>query len=328
MDRTQEKAGIQTTASLQRAPGFCWLQDFLYQTNEHLFQCRLAVELLLLLKPPPKYHSFHKTCAAASEELRAFQPLCPRFGQPQSECSILRDSSALFSSIHEVSVVAQSITHWDHGSGRCCHSLGIEQWLTGVTKRRSCSSHRAAACVEESKVSHRGAVRKGLTQCMLRRGRKEETTPAIYFSPSSTIYTSLWETSLSAIEFLRLRSDFTHTHTPGRPLLVPQQHPWLVCFLKWLILSPFPKGGRAWAQLPVRLFCLAEMRGRKEKGVSCFLPFAFKVSQPDYCSSSSEEKTEFIAFVSQLAQFSCFFQCHRTPLMNTNTLSSQRTGES
>lgn len=74
-----------TTANLQRAPGHCWLQDFHYQTNEHLFQCRLAVELLLLLKPLPKYHSFHRTCAAAaaSEELRAFQPLCPRFGHPK-----------------------------------------------------------------------------------------------------------------------------------------------------------------------------------------------------------------------------------------------------
>lgn len=100
MDRTWENAGSHTTANLQRAPGFslsCWLQDFHYQTNEHLFQCRLAVELLLLLKPPPKCHSFHKTCAAAagSEELSAFQPLCPRFGHPQNECSIFRDSSAL-----------------------------------------------------------------------------------------------------------------------------------------------------------------------------------------------------------------------------------------
>lgn len=82
---------------------------------------------------------------------------------------------------------------------------------------------------------------------MLWRERKEETSPAIYFSPLSTICTSLWETSLSTIEFLRLKSDFTHR--PGRPLLVPQHHPRLVCFLKWLILSPFPKRGNAWAQL-------------------------------------------------------------------------------
>lgn len=85
MDRTWENAGRQTTANLQRAPGFCWLQDFRYQTNEHLFQCKFAMELLLLLKPPPKYHSFHKTCAAAaaSKDLSAFQPLCPGLGSPK-----------------------------------------------------------------------------------------------------------------------------------------------------------------------------------------------------------------------------------------------------
>jgi len=63
------------------------------------------------------------------------------------------------------------------------------------------------------------------------------------------------------------------------------------------------------------------MRGRKEKGVSSFLSFTFKVLQRNYRSSSSEEKTEFIGFASQLAQFSCFFFkiTHGTPLMNTST---------
>lgn len=53
MGRTWENAGSQTTANLQRAPEFCWLQDFRYQTNEQLFQCRLAMELLLLPKTSP-----------------------------------------------------------------------------------------------------------------------------------------------------------------------------------------------------------------------------------------------------------------------------------
>lgn len=297
-------------------------------SNKQLFQCRLAVELLLLPKLPPQYHTFHNTCAAAaaSEELSAFQPLCPRFGHPQTECSTFSHSSpleeSLFFSIRELSVVAQvsptgimirvgAVIAWELNSGSLL-----------PPRDGNCSSHWTAACVEESKVPKAGQRGKGLTQFMLWRRRKEESTPAIYFSPSSTIYTSLWETSLSTVEFLRLKSDFTHR--PGRALLVPQHHPRFVCFLKWLILSPFPKRGSAWTQLSVRMFCLAKMWGRKEKGVSCFLPFTFKVSQPDYHSSSSEAKTEFIAFVSQLAQFSCFFQCHWTPLMNTNTLSSQK----
>lgn len=50
------------------------------------------------------------------------------------------------------------------------------------------------------------------------------------------------------------------------------------------------------------------MQGRKEKGVSYFLPFTFKVLQRNYHPSSSEDRTEFIGFASQLAQFSCFFQ--------------------
>lgn len=207
-----------TTANLQGAPGFCWLQDFHYQTNEYLFQCRLAVELLLLLKPPPKYHSFHKTCAAAaaSEELSAFQPLCPRFGHPQAECSTFRDTSALerslFSFIHELSVVAQSITHWDRGSGRSCHFLGIEQWLLMSPREGAAAAMEQQLVWDRAKCPTEGAVRKGSHPVHALKRRKEETTPAIYFSSSSTIYTSFWETSLSTIEFLRLRSDFTHTH--------------------------------------------------------------------------------------------------------------------
>lgn len=169
-----------TTANLQRAPGHCWLQDFHYQTNEHLFQCRLAVELLLLLKPLPKYHSFHKTCAAAaaSEELRVFQPLCPRFGHPQTECSIFRDSSALekslFSSIHEPSEVAHSITHWDHGSGGSCHSLELDSGSL-MSPREG-----AAAAMEQQLVWGRaecpteGAVRKGSHPVHALKRRKEE----------------------------------------------------------------------------------------------------------------------------------------------------------
>lgn len=60
-------------------------------------------------KLPPKYHTFHKTCAAAaaSEELSAFQPLCPRFGNPQNECSIFSDSSALEESFFPQSMNCQ-----------------------------------------------------------------------------------------------------------------------------------------------------------------------------------------------------------------------------
>lgn len=74
-----------TTANLQRALGHCWLQDFHYQTNEHLFQCKLAVELLLLLKPLPKYHSFHKTYAAAAPARSSvhFSHCGPGLGTPK-----------------------------------------------------------------------------------------------------------------------------------------------------------------------------------------------------------------------------------------------------
>lgn len=156
-----------------------------------LVSVRLAVELLLLLKLPPKYQTFHKTCAAAAakEELIAFQPRCPRFGHTQTECSIFSDSSALekslFFSVHEVVV-----THRDHDSGRSCHSLGIEQWLiechqgTGI-----------AAAMEQQLVGKRakcpkgGAAGKGLTQFMLWKGRRKRPVLSFIFLllPPSTL---------------------------------------------------------------------------------------------------------------------------------------------
>lgn len=181
------------------------------------------MELLLLPKLPPKYHTFHKTCAAAaaSEELSAFQPLCPSFGHPQTECSIFSDTSSLeeslFSSIHELSLVAQSITHWDHGSVGAVIPWELNSGSLMSPRDRNCSSHGTAACVEESKVPQ-SRERVSPSSCF----EEEETNPAIYFSLSSTIYTSLCETSLSTMEFLRLKSDFTHR--PGRALLVPQHH--------------------------------------------------------------------------------------------------------
>lgn len=168
------------------------------------FQCKLAVESLLLLNHPPKYHTFHKTCtaAAAIEELSALQPLCPRAGHPQTECSILSDSSALekslFFSIHEpcqwwykvsptwIMIQVRAVIPWELNSG----SLN-------VTKREELQQpSNSNLC--GSKVPQRGAVGKG-THPVYALNRKEGTTPAIYFSPSSTIYTSLWETSLSTV---------------------------------------------------------------------------------------------------------------------------------
>lgn len=269
-------------------------------------------------------------CSCSQRGAQGISATVPQVWGPQTECSIFRDSSALekslFSSIHEPSEVAHSITHWDHGSGGSCHSLELDRG-SQMSPREG-----AAAAMEQQLVWGRaecpteGAVRKGSHPVHALKRRKEEPLlPFIFLLlPPSTLSSgkhpcqqlNSWDWGV-----------ISHTHTPARPLLVPQHHPPLVCFLKWLILSPFPNEAVPGPSF-VRLFCLAEMQGRKEKGVSCFLPFAFKVSQPDYCSSSSKEKTEFIAFVSQLAQFSCFFQCHRTPLMNTNTLSSQKDRDS
>lgn len=320
-----------TTANLQRALGHCWLQDFHYQTNEHLFQCKLAVELLLLLKPLPKYHSFHKTCAAAAPARSSvhFSHCGPGLGTPKLSVQY-PGTAQLWRSLffppsmnhqwwHKVSptgimVQVGAVIPWNWTVAPWCHQ--------GKELQQPWSSSLCG----ESKVSQRGAARKGSHPVHALKRRKEEPLlPFIFLLlPPSTLPSgkhpcqqlNSWDWGM-----------ISHTHPPGRPLLVPQHHPPLVCFLKWLILSPFPSEAVPEASF-VRLFWLAEMQGRKEKGVSCFLPFAFKVSQPDYCSSCSEEKTEFIAFVSQLAQFSCFFQCHRTPLMNTNTLSSQKDRDS
>lgn len=242
-----------TTANLQRAPGFYWLQDFHYQTNEHLFQCRLAVELLLLLKPPPKYHSFHKTCAAAaaSEELSAFQPLCQGLGTPKLSVQY-SGTPQLWRGLFFPPSMNHQWWHKVSPTGIMVQVGAVIPWELNSGSLMSAREGAAAAMEQQlvwgrAKCPTEGAVRRGSHPVHALKRRKEETTPAIYFSPSFTIYTSLWETSLSTIEFLRLRSDFTHT--PGRPLLVPQHHPPLVCFLKWLTLSPFPKGGSVCTQL-------------------------------------------------------------------------------
>lgn len=254
------------------------------QTNT-FFQCRLAVELLLLLKLPPKYHTFHKTCAAAS-----FQPLCPRSGHPQTECSIFSDSSALekslFLSIHEPSVVAQSIPLWDRGWGRSCHSLGTE-----VAQR--CSQETgAAAAWEQQLVCKRAKWGKLLTQLMLWGGKKEETTPAIHFIlPSSTLPSGKHPC-------LRLNSwdwrVISHTDQEEHFWFLNITHDSFAFWSDWFC-APSPSEA-AWTQLSVWLFCLAKMRARKEKGVSCFLSSTFKVSQPDYHFSSSEKKTRIHCF--------------------------------
>lgn len=69
--------------------------------------------------------------------------------------------------------------------------------------------------------------------------RKEETSPAIYFSPLSIIYTSLWETSLSTIEFLRLKSDFTHR--PGRPTFGSSTSPTIGLLFEVTDFVPLPQ---------------------------------------------------------------------------------------
>lgn len=174
IDKTWENAGSQTTANLQRAPGFCWLQDFHYQTNEHLFLCRLAVELLLPLNLPAKYHAFHKTCtaAAASEELSTFQHLCPRFGHPQTDCSIFSDSSvlekSLFFSIHEpcqwwykvsptwIMIQVRAVIPWELNSGPL-----------NVTKRQELQQpSNSNLCGREQSAPKQGQREKGLAQFM------------------------------------------------------------------------------------------------------------------------------------------------------------------
>lgn len=75
-------------------------------------------------------------------------------------------------------------------------------------------------------------------------------------------------------------------------------------------IHPFPKR-QWWSPEPAfwqqRLCWLGKMRGRKEKRVSYFLSFTFKVLEGNHHSSSRVGKTEFIGFPSQLAQLSCFF---------------------
>lgn len=230
---------------------FAGCRIFSYQTNKHLFQCRLAVELLLLLKLPPKCHTHipqNLCCSCTSATV-------PQVWAPPNWVFNVQWQL----SFGEVSFFSQSMNRqwwhkvsplgsWFRQELSFPGDWAVAQWCHQETG--------AAAAVEQSTVPRRGQQGKLLTQsCFEEGGRKEETTPAIHFSPSSTIYTSLWETSLSTIEFLRLKSDFTHRS--GRALLV-QHHPRFVCFLKWLILSPFSKRGSAWTQLSVWLFCLAK----------------------------------------------------------------------
>lgn len=277
------------------------------------------MEWLLLLKLPPKYHTFHKTCAAA-----AFQPLCPRSGHPQTECSIFSDSSALekslFLSIHEPSVLAHSITLWDRGSGRSCHSLGTEvaQWCSQGTG--------AAAAMDQQLVCKRakcpeGAVGKDSHPAHALR-RKEGRDHSCHSFCPSIIYPSLWETSLSTIEFLRLKSDFTHR--PGRALLVPQHHPRFVCFLKWLILCPFPKRGSLDPALC--LIVLFSKDVRQERKRSLLFSFLYIQGLPAWLPLffQREKKQNSLLLFLNWHNSAVFFQCHRTSLMNTNTLSSQK----
>lgn len=188
MDRTCENAESQTTANLQRASGFCWLQDFPYQTNKHLFQCRLAVELLLLLKLPPKYHTFHKTCAA-------LQPLCPGSGHPQTECSVFSVQWQL--SFGEVSFSQSMNRQWWHKVSPpgimiqvgAVIPWGLNSGSVVSPRDRSCSSHGTAACVEESTVPQRGQQGKVLTQsCFEEKGRKRPLLPFLFLLlPPSTL---------------------------------------------------------------------------------------------------------------------------------------------
>lgn len=145
---------------------FAGCRIFSYQTNKHLFQCRLAVELLLLLKLPPKCHTFHKTCAAA-----ALQPLSG-LGTPKLsvQCSVFSDSSALekslFFSIHEPSVVAQSITPGIMIQAGAVIPWGLSGGSVMSPKDRSCSSG-----TEQS--APKGTAGKASHPVMLWRGRKE-----------------------------------------------------------------------------------------------------------------------------------------------------------
>lgn len=198
MDRPWENAGSQTTANLQRAPGFCWLQDFHYQTNEHLFQCRLAVELLLLLKLPPKYHTFHKTCAAVagSKELSAFQPLCPRFGHPQTECSMFSDSSApeksLFSSIHEPCQRWYKVSPtWAMIRERAVIPWELNSGSLNVTKRQELQQPRKGSLCGREQSAPKGVSREGSHPAYAskrKEGRKRPLLPFVFLLlPQSTL---------------------------------------------------------------------------------------------------------------------------------------------
>lgn len=321
-----------TTANPQRAPGFCWLQDFHCQTNERLFQCRLAVELLLLLKPPPKYHSFHKTVLQLQPARSSvhFSHCAPGLGTPKLSVQysgtpqlwrgLFFPSSMNHQWWHKVSptgimVQVGAVIPWELNSGSWCHQ--------GKELQQPWSS---SLCGGEQSVPQRGRWGKGLTQFMLCREEGRDHSCHLFFSFFHHLHFLLGKILVN--NWIPEIEEWFHTHTHQEDhfLFLNITHHWFAFWSDWFC-PPSPKEAVP-APSCVRLFYLAEMQGRKEKGVSCFLPFVFKVSQPDYCSSCSEEKTEFIAFVSQLAQFSCFFQCHRTPLMNTNTLSSQKDRDS
>lgn len=110
-----------------------------------------------------------------------------------------------------IMVQVGAVIPWELGSGSLMSP-----------RDRNGSSHGTAACVEESKAPQSGGSGERSHPVHALK-RKEGRDHSCNLSFSSTIYTCLWETSLSTMEFLRLKSDFTHI--PGRALLVAQHHP-------------------------------------------------------------------------------------------------------
>lgn len=204
-------------------------------------------------KPPPKYHSFHKTVLQLQPGRSSvhFSHCAPGLGTPKLSVQysgtpqlwrgLFFPSSMNHQWWHKVSptgimVQVGAVIPWELNSGSWCHQ--------GKELQQPWSS---SLCGGEQSVPQRGQWGKGLTQFMLCREEGRDHSCHLFFSFFHHLHFLLGKILVN--NWIPEIEEWFHTHTPGRPLLVPQHHPPLVCFLKWLILSPFPKGGSACTQL-------------------------------------------------------------------------------
>lgn len=145
---------------------FAGCRIFSYQTNKHLFQCRLAVELLLLLKLPPKCHTHipqNLCCSCTSATV-------PQVWAPPNWMFNVQwqlSFGEVFFSIHEPSVVAQSITPGIMIQAGAVIPWGLSSGSVMSPRDRSCSSRGT----EHS--APKGTAGKASHPVMLWRGRKE-----------------------------------------------------------------------------------------------------------------------------------------------------------